>query len=366
MKNLNVTSKNVFDNSYKNFVTTSESQKIIDFFQDKPYYERTAKLAAFLAVLAVVCNVLSGLTESVFLHQKFSLFVPFLAVSIVLVLAVVLIIEGVKRYTLPQIFRYWFQYKEIDFINLSIYGLAVVCSVWLSFNGSKYLPSMVTEAEVVNVEGVAARYDAMIKEAEGKAEQYFQQNNWRGKLDNSSRPTYNQLTESVTKLKTEKQEAIKTEKQENKAILEAWKAQNEKDGLQLGFITIASEIVLFLIIGFLIYRKWRHVAQFANIENVEAEQTTIRTVKTTTEPSATVPSSSSINLNNENRKQVVKTLNVDNNENRKTEGNKRLCKHCNKEYIYRHHKQKYCADTCRVAAYNKRNNTNLKYKTVTK
>lgn len=363
MKNLNVTSKNVFDDSYQNFITASESQSIIDFFKDKPYYERTAKLAAFLAVLAVVCNILSGLTESIFLHQKFSLFIPFMAVSIVLVLAVVLIIEGVKRYTLPQLFRYWFQYKEVDFINLSIYFVAVAASVWLSFQGSKYLPSMVTEAEVVNVEDVAARYDAMIKEAEQKAEAYFNANNWRGKLDNSSRPTYNQLTEAVTTLKAEKLKAEKATNEENKANMEAWKAENEKDGLHLGYITIASEIVLFLIVGFLIYRKWRHVAQFANIQNVAAEETTIQTIKPSTTGTSTTPSSSSIELHNENRKQVVKTLKVDNNENRK-EAKLRRCKHCNNEYVYRHHKQKYCSDKCRVAAYNKRNGTNLKYKTV--
>lgn len=363
MKNLNVTSKNVFDDSYQNFITASENQSIIDFFKDKPYYERTSKLAAFLGVFGFVCNVLSGLTEAVFLHQKFSLFIPFLAVAISLVLAVVLIIESIKRYTLPQFFRYWFQYKSIDFISLSIYLVAVLCSVWLSFQGSQFLPSMVTEAEVVNIDDVAARYDTMIKEAEEKQEAYFNANNWNGKLDNSSRPTYNQLTETVIQLKTEKQEAIKTEKQDNKAILAAYSEQNEKDGLQLGYITIMAEIVLFLIMAFLIYRKWRHVAQFANIENMEAKETKIRTIRTSTTASSTIPSSASVNLNNENRKQVVKTLKVDNNENRNGT-NFRRCKHCNNEYIHRHHKQKYCSDTCRIAAYNKRNGTKLKYKAV--
>jgi len=348
MKNLNVTSKNVFDSNYKNYVETSKNKQIIDFFKHKPFYQRTTKVAVFLALFAAICSVLSGFTESIFLHQKFSLIIGNFYIVLILVVLVVLIIEGVKRYTLPQIFRYYFQYKEIDFINLSIYVLAVAASVWLSFNGSKYLPSMVTEAEVVNVEGVAARYDAMITKAESEVEQYFQQNNWRGKLDNSSRPTYNQLTEAVAALKAEKLAAEAEAKTENKAIMAAYNDQNKKDGLQLGFITIASEIALFLIVCFLIYRKWRFVTQY-----IAKEQT----IKPSTMASEVV-----LNLDNENRKQVVKTLKIDHNENRKTEGNKRLCKHCNKEYIYRHHKQKYCADKCRVAAYNKRNNTNLKYK----
>lgn len=359
MKNLNVTSKNVFDDSYQNFVTASESQKIIDFFKDKPYYQRTAILAAFLAVLAVVCNILSGLTESVFLHSKIALFVPFPLITVLLVSVVVLTIEAIKRYTLPSFFRYYFQYKSFDGVSFGIYILAVATSLYLSFEGSKFLPSLVTEAEVTNVENVAARYDNEISKAEAEAEAYFKQNNWRGKLDNSSRPTYNQLTEAVIQLKTEKQEAIKTEKQENKAVLEAWNAQNKKDGLQLGYITIASEIVLFLIVGFLIYRKWRHVAQFANIENTEAKTTKISMIKNTMTPSST----SALNLKNENRKQVVKTINVANNENRK-EANLRRCVHCEAEYIYKHHKQKYCSDNCRIAAYNKRNGTKIKYRTV--
>ena len=32
----------------------------------------------------------------------------------------------------------------------------------------------------------------------------------------------------------------------------------------------------------------------------------------------------------------------------------RICKHCNKDFIYKHHKQIYCSDECRAEAWEKK------------
>ncbi len=50
------------------------------------------------------------------------------------------------------------------------------------------------------------------------------------------------------------------------------------------------------------------------------------------------------NRNNENRNTKIV------NENRITEGN-RVCEHCGTAYTYRHKKQKYCSEQCRIAAW---------------
>lgn len=39
--------------------------------------------------------------------------------------------------------------------------------------------------------------------------------------------------------------------------------------------------------------------------------------------------------------------------------NTRICQHCQKPYIYRHHKQKFCEDTCRIAAFEARKGKKL-------
>lgn len=45
-----------------------------------------------------------------------------------------------------------------------------------------------------------------------------------------------------------------------------------------------------------------------------------------------------------------------------TESNKRVCVHCGTTYNYRHHKQKYCKDECRIAAWEQRTGKKLKLK----
>jgi len=42
--------------------------------------------------------------------------------------------------------------------------------------------------------------------------------------------------------------------------------------------------------------------------------------------------------------------------------NQRTCNHCGKTYIYRHHKQKYCKDECRIDAWQKRTGKRLQLK----
>ncbi len=42
--------------------------------------------------------------------------------------------------------------------------------------------------------------------------------------------------------------------------------------------------------------------------------------------------------------------------------NRRLCAHCSKAYTYRHHKQKYCCDGCRIEAWEQRTGKTLKMK----
>lgn len=48
------------------------------------------------------------------------------------------------------------------------------------------------------------------------------------------------------------------------------------------------------------------------------------------------------------------------NENRYSDTKQRICHNCEKEYTYRHHKQKYCCDKCRIEAWEKRTGAKLK------
>jgi hypothetical protein len=67
-----------------------------------------------------------------------------------------------------------------------------------------------------------------------------------------------------------------------------------------------------------------------------------------------------------------KTMNYTNNDNSITKvvrvekidlkGNERSCKNCNEKYIYKHHKQMYCKNACRIESWEKRTGKRLKKK----
>lgn len=355
---IQLSTQNVFDQRHKSFISSRRAAQLANKFKDKTFDQRTKKIAIVAFSLAAGCTAFSAFSAHFYLLNIFkSLGSPLIAMG--LTILILSAIEYGKRDTLPEFFKNWFQYKSLDGVNLGISLGLMAMSITFSFLGSHLIPGQLAPApDVVSIDSIQGHYSSLITAKANEAQIYFDQNNWKGKLDNTSRPTYNKLIEQKNGLEAKKNEAIEQAKADNKGTLINHENNLKSQGVQLGFITLGSEFLLVLLIGFLEYRDFRAVSQFANIQNHESDNVEV----------TNVTSKQNENRSNENRTddkqpthrtsdlkdntKVVKTkiVNVNGLDN---------CEHCNKQYKKNHHKQKYCSTQCRKDAWEQKTGKKL-------
>ncbi len=349
-----LSSENVFDERYNKFINSRRAVTLQNKFKDKSFDERTKKFAFVALVLSLGSTLFSAFSAHFYLLNIFNALGSF-SISIILTVIVIGCLEYGKRDSLPQFFKAWFQYKKFDTVNFSIGIGLMALSIGSSFLGSHLIPSQLAASPTtISIDSVSSKYDALILAKNKEAESYFNANNWKGRLDGSSRPTYNKLLSAKSTLEKNKAEAIKEAEASNKQTMIDHENKMESQGVQLGYITLGSELLLILLMGFIEYRDYRAVSQFAHIQNYESNDVEVKEVTTKIVNNT---NSHDESRQDENRRVSEKTKPIQVSELRENTPKRKgivNCKHCSKEYVKNHHKQLYCSDNCRKLAYEKR------------
>lgn len=373
--NISLSNRNVFDKAFDDFQEASETSQLFDFFQDRTFWNRTKKIATAFVILTIICNVISALTESVFLFDILNKGLGYWIISVALTVVLVVVVEVIKRATLPDFFKHAFQYGKIDFINLSIYLIFAAISITLSFKGGALIPAAISSPTLIDVDSVDNKYIALMTAKEAEIDSYFDKNNWQGKLDNSSRPTYNLLIAERNNLFTEHQNQLVATNDKNDVITNEHNVNTANDGITLGWITVICEGLFLLMYSFLIYRKYRHFSQFAMVQNHQSHQKVIDTVPTISNQNYEIAATTQVvetptpvvrkigfryGENNDTRKekQADNSTRKEGNNSSRKEGN-RECEYCGNLFVYKVWNHKYCSDKCRISNWEKKNNKEL-------
>ena len=362
MKNFNLSTSNVFDERFEKFIKSRRAAKLEQKFKDRTFDERTKKFALVALILSAGCTLFSAFSAHFYLLNVFNA-LGSLTISIILTTIVIGCLEYGKRDTLPQFFKNWFQYKSFDTVNFSISFALMALSVGSSFLGSKLIPSQLApNPALVSADSITEHYNQLKLANEQETTAYFEANNWKGRLDGTSRPTYNKLLNEKITLDNDLKIALSEAKTDNQTIITKHEQSLAKQGVQLGYITLFSECLLILLIGFRELRDFRAISEFANIKNYESDNVKTEIVKATSSEDK-----SRKHENSEVRKHSKKPSEPtqSSTELKDTGINVTLlkgvvqCKHCKVDYVKNHHKQKYCNETCRKEAYEMRTGKKL-------
>lgn len=417
MENIKISTNNVFDERFEKFSQSRRAAKLQQKFKDLTFDERTKKFAVVAFVLTIGCTLFSAFSAHFYLLNIFnSLGSGFVAIALTVI--ILGCIEYGKRDVIPQFFKNWFQYKSFDGTNLTV-GLGLIgLSVVFSFLGSHLIPGKLSPPPtMISVDSVSTHYDNLIEAKANAATTYFNQNNWKGKLDNTSRPTYNKLLDEKLQLESDKTTEINKANTANEETLRQHELKLKSNGIQLGYITLGSEFLLVLLIGFLEYRDFRAISQFANIENHESNEVDVNTIESQENKeqnsngnhqqsnstntasngsnSSSTPTNAPSNTNNNdddeprNKRTIVQGfVNRPNgqrsNDERQTKEDKnnsiqakekpsngqnqtnnaktKDCKNCGTAFTYKHWNKQYCSDKCRIEAWENRTGKKLQKK----
>jgi uncharacterized protein YukE len=300
------------------------------------FYTSYHSLFIFGLCLAFVAQAASLISEYGYFEAVLSVKLTGLPLLIAASFAVILL-EGAKYFVMNRVFADLFRLAGV---RVS-YGLAVIAlalsalSVWASIQGGGNLavnPQAITDA--------ANPYEQEISTIRQEIADIKQRNTWKGKtwIAGAEKKLLHQKEEQLAAVIAGKEKATNEAQSKEAANIKTY--QYAFSGFEL----------LFVICTLWAWYFRRRVAVEAEIHYLKRETTGGTEPKPfyeTATPKAT-PRSIGFTFGWQNPKNTANENRL--NENRLNEGT-RICKQCGTAYHHRHHKQLYCSDSCRIAAW---------------
>lgn len=327
----------------------------------RPYYDSRKGLFFFCLVLAAVCQIASAVSS-------YSFFAALASVKltgyylIAATVCILLILETAKYYLFNAFFADWFRLTgaKTDF-GILIPALVIsIISIYASISGGAELATDHSAEQAVE-NRFEARKNALREEIKG----IVARNTWDGKT---------WFKKGEKQILQQKEAQLQVEMTAEQAEKQKARERNETNAAmyQYGFAAFeALFIAATLFVWF--FRKKVAIESEAATGQTTARKTSVTPVPqedpqqvnpyTADRPRKANPIGFSFQWQkpqtispNENRLDENR-----NNENRISEGT-RICKQCGTAYHHRHHKQLYCSDACRIAAWEARTGKDFKPK----
>ena len=321
MQKIEVSKTNVFEERSKEFLNSKLAQRLQDKYKAQPYEERRKVLYQFSQIGSWLCHGLAVIasTSYVFgfcysLLAKIDLLPYPSAFSALIVLCVLFFIEGLKRATVPDLFKDVFQFGFAGSYFTRIIAIIALISVstFFSFKGGHEFVELVmnpptyNEPKEKNIEAIRERYKPKIANAKRNAEAYRHSKLWQGRLSDAHANQYKQLLENVTKLENDENKEIQDlqgENRESKRLAridfetsqQEHKRKLEQRGTGFAGFSIFGEILFILFVWFMERYDYKTAMQYAVLatDSVETETTQKNDVPTTksdnTLPQQTAP-----------------------------------------------------------------------------
>jgi Skp family chaperone for outer membrane proteins len=343
--------------SEKNAAHTKQtiSTKSGEVFADKPFTIEYKGIYTVTKVGQSVAQVVTFLTTAALGVFALTHIVPLwwgIYIAIPLGLLFAFGVEKIKRSTLAIAAKHFLKYGQ--FGTVGFVALLVMCiSIAAALYGAKELPGvMYAKPERKNDPQAAQELQKQadvvqsdINRLQSKLDN--KKDNWTA--ENRTLPRLQkQRAELISKMTDATQRADQaTEQQYNEA--QAERAANvEKMQIYSVGAAIVAELIFLFCTGFILYYLFRHYA-----EQNEAQATN----ETNTDhiPNRRNAGTFVANLRADDNRTLTKIVTTTTND-----ATKRTCDHCGTAYTYRHAKQRFCSDQCRISSWQRTTGKTLK------
>ena len=284
---------NPYDITINSIFKNRKKAKIMDKYKDKSYYDRTARMAFWLFILSACCTLFSGYSEKFYLQEVVGDSIPYSTVAIAVTIAIIVVIEFVKRGAMPQAFAYYFKYGKIDFLTTTIVLVCISISIFCSFEGAKLIPEKLSKGPaLLDVDSVKNDYDAQIAAINSSIAKQ-EKTTWKGNITAQANKNISKLNTQKASLIQFRNSELNQVKAENNNIIGNHDSDIAKKGSNIGYATLVCELLLLLIFGFLEYRDFTLYAIDEESQNTESTATAVTTPKLTTITAPNAPTQES-------------------------------------------------------------------------
>jgi hypothetical protein len=363
--------------------TYSSVEKIETFHKElstKPYYARYKELFYLCVFLSLAAQNASIISSYAYFEGVFGVAIknPYLLVLAVATFLVT--IEALKRILLNNSLQSWYGLQRLFAPIPTLFAIILsVLSMYASTIGGGSL-GVDTKKEVItgvtgqsNIDSLAKVYDTEIGVIRSEIQDIKHRNSFRGATYIAGRDKALLLgkEQRLATLQGAKEQDILSQKQQAAMDLETVRKENQANKQVYQYWFLGFELLFLACMTFVYDYKRKVVLETLLTDNspttakVDGKIDVIEDTNTITPPAplqqSTQPQRIGFIFGKQTAKEHLPT-NDNRNENSNTiivNENRRVCLHCQNEYTYKHHKQLYCTENCRVLAWEQRTGKKL-------
>lgn len=349
-------------------------QRLEHKFKHKQFSERFAIAnTAFIGMgfIAQFASLTTAFTMLSYLFVNINI-IARLACSI----ALVLMIEVIKRESTNDVMKGIFQYKEIERSPTLLALIAVGGSIYISVEGAKILPSLLIDDPVkikasLGETNVIQDLNERIAEEQSERDKWRETRKYQKRLSRKDALLVKEHNEEIKVLQNKKDEALKELKQENQAAqlavqldfknaIKKVKQDRTKLGKQLVTAAVVFELLFLLSLCFSWWydTECRKERQQSNTDAVQEENSSpthkpkSKEIEDLELETVGVRATKKVSFKDYETEQPNTT---DTKVKKTKKDYTRICPQCGAPFIHKTHNHTYCSRSCMIAARERRN-----------
>jgi Zn finger protein HypA/HybF involved in hydrogenase expression len=342
-----------FSEGYQRFQSSAHFKRLQAKFKLKPYFERNAPLRTLTAIISYFLNVFSMATAFFFVYAFLSAIVP-TEVAALLALTGLLLLEGLKRFTIPSVFQRYYQFKQVAFPVVAGIIAMTTLSVFLSYKGaSDAITALSPKAELIDIPSVRQPVLERISSLEKQKADLSNTSTWKGRYTSSGAKSAQMIDATLAKLDTE---LIRLTTDAEAANKETLKAHIQATGMKAEYfagLALIFDLSLIIALAWLEYYDYRSLAEFSRHK---AQKQPSAAIKTPTMAQATT---FSLNGHSGAERTVIEGFTT---AIRNTSDALRHCDNCQASFMPKTVWQRFCCTNCRTDSWERKTGKKLKNK----
>lgn len=361
---------NPFSEHFQKFGNTRLFDRLQNKFTPKPYYYQYRTLRLVVLGASFLFHILSAATAAALIYLFTAGLIPSAIFAAVVTFAALIILEISKRETSGRLFHDWLQFSKFSpglfAVVLTLAAVSTSCSY---FGAERAVKTLTPPPTLESVDTLTAPIRTQLATIDGQISD-AKRNTWRGKVTSKAQRTIERLTRQKESLINEMIRQQNRVDGRNDATEQEHHYTTESNAAGFALFTAGCEVLMLLCLWFLQYYDFRSYAEYCSKPVGKSGEKSgfpiTQEAGTNSTPAEFLTKQNSngnrlpTNETTPYRPIGFRTTKIVN-ENR-SGSNLRTCTHCQTQYTYMHHKQKYCTEQCRIAAWENRTGKTLRKK----
>ncbi len=261
-ENPTIPQRDQYSDAFQQFQESRQFKRLQEKFKVRPFFER-AKTIKFIADSSGwILNVFSASTAFLFVFSFLCSLVPFKALSVVFTLAFLVILEGLKRFTLPGVFKNYLQFKRLSFGAIAFCVFLSIGSILSSYLGAKEAVLLLSpKPKLIDLAEVRKPFEDRLQSLQNDKADAMKQT-WKGKQTVQAAKRLNVIQEQESQIQVALLAAVQTAEKQNTDAMQSNAGTTKMKAEHFAVVTLIFELLLLLCIWYAEYYDFRSLAEF--------------------------------------------------------------------------------------------------------